>query len=253
MRTSAVEARGQVTFPEFTGERVYMQQFFLETGLPERLARWQPVVDRMLEGVETEGAIFIMIDQALVKAGTPQRRPGIHVDGAWVATLGQHDNGGGQHRQMPPTPDTERPHWTLPSRHETRDCGKQAIMLASDHFASYGYVGDYPEIPNEDGSFDSIDLSNLEPVALWPHTVWAGDAYQFLHESTPVPRDCHRTLVRLNVCGWLPRSIEFPENHNFPDQENEPKQERFNHVGYRGYRPDIRLPRSPAPHVGSWH
>ena len=221
MRTSAIEARGPVMFPEFTGERVYMRAFTRASGLPADLARWRPTVAAMLDGVKTDGQIFIMIDQSIVKARTTQRRPGIHVDGAWDVKLGRHDNGGGGHRQVPPPDDTSRPDWRLPSRHEMRDLGKQAIILATDVFASYAYTGDYPELPNADGSFDSLDRSNLEPVALWPHVVWAGDAYRLLHESTEVPRTVHRTLVRLNVSGWLPKSMDFPDQGNRSKLEND--------------------------------
>lgn len=83
MYQSIVQQRGDVSFPAFMGERVHMQKFYKEDGLPEALKRWQPTVDGLLEGIDTDLPIYLMIDQANVKAGLPHRRPGLHVDGYW--------------------------------------------------------------------------------------------------------------------------------------------------------------------------
>lgn len=83
MIISNVQQRSSVSFPEFTGERVYMREFSLDQGLPADLRRWQPTVDSMLDGVKATGPVFIMIDQAVVVASNPHRRPGLHVDGYW--------------------------------------------------------------------------------------------------------------------------------------------------------------------------
>ena len=64
--STCIQNNTGVTFPEFTGERVYMQKFFKRTGLPSNLSRWQVTVDKMLQGVETDNAIYIMIDQGIV-------------------------------------------------------------------------------------------------------------------------------------------------------------------------------------------
>lgn len=45
---SIVQPRGNVQFPEFTRERVYMREFKKKEGLPFDLRRWQPTVDAML-------------------------------------------------------------------------------------------------------------------------------------------------------------------------------------------------------------
>ena len=87
---SYVEQRGKVNFPEFTGERVYMKEFYKEKGLPSELSRWQNTVDSMLEGVETDGPIYLMIDQGVVKGGTSQRRGGLPVDGSWHPRISPH-------------------------------------------------------------------------------------------------------------------------------------------------------------------
>lgn len=38
---------------------------------------------------------------------------------------------------------------------------------------------------------------------LVPNRAWLGEAISMLHESIPVERDCFRTVVRLNVKGWV--------------------------------------------------
>lgn len=90
MYESKVQENGLVTFPEFTGERVYMLPFFQKEGLPENLKRWQPTIDQMLDGVMTDQPIYLMIDQAFVSAGKNHRRPGLHIDGYWNPS-GGHD------------------------------------------------------------------------------------------------------------------------------------------------------------------
>lgn len=84
---SIVQQRGTVSFPTFTGERVYMRPFFKHEGLPEHLSRWQPTVDAMLDGIDTDCPIYLMIDQKEVKANTTHRRPGMHLDGFWIPQL----------------------------------------------------------------------------------------------------------------------------------------------------------------------
>lgn len=83
MLQSVMQKVGPVDFPAFTAERIYMREFRLETGLPEDLKRWQPTVDQMLVGVDTDGPIYLMVDQKFVAATTTHRRPGLHVDGYW--------------------------------------------------------------------------------------------------------------------------------------------------------------------------
>ena len=70
---------GDVSFPSFEAERVYMQKFFKKTGLPAHLKRWQKTVDAMLKFVDTDNPIFIMIDQKKVKPEEAHRRPGAHI------------------------------------------------------------------------------------------------------------------------------------------------------------------------------
>ena len=98
MHQSIVHEGSQVKFPEFLAERVYMKEFFKESGLPNDLQRWQSTVNAMLEGVDVDGPIYLTIDQKDVAPNTSHRREGLHIDGYWVKTLGRH---GGGHKGLP--------------------------------------------------------------------------------------------------------------------------------------------------------
>ena len=188
---SYVEQRGKVNFPEFTGERVYMKEFYKEKGLPSELSRWQNTVDSMLEGVETDGPIYLMIDQGVVKGGTSQRRGGLHVDGYWNPRISAH--GGAKHIGS----------WKTGGWVNCNFKDKEALILASSLTAARGYQGIWEGSCGEGGDCSHINTSNLKEVVMHAGNIYAGNV-TMLHESLPVAEDCIRTLVRLNVPGWSP-------------------------------------------------
>lgn len=178
MQLSTVQKRGSVVFPAFTGERVYMREFNRKDGLPPDLARWQPTVDAMLDGIEAPRRIFLMVDQAEVSASSMHRRGGVHVDGYWQAEMGDHG-----HRIFL-TPRGVQP---------------ETLLLASDVLG--WYVGEFEGHPAAGGDCSKLDISGLERVEMAPGFVWAGCATGLLHESIAVRQTCRRTVVRLNVQG----------------------------------------------------
>lgn len=188
---SIVQQRGGVTFPEFTGERVYMQKFFKKEGLPKYMERWQSTVDAMLDGIDTDKPIYIMVDQGEVRKGLSHRRPGVHIDGYWCEHLmghrghvGSWDIGEGRWNQC----DFSTP---------------EALILASDYSSAKAYMGEFEGECGEGGDFSHLDLSGLKCVNMEAGIVYAGNV-TMLHESLPVYKDVKRTLVRLNVPGWSP-------------------------------------------------
>lgn len=187
MQNSIVQQRGNLSFPEFTGERVYMRPFFKKQGLPLDLLRWQPTIDSMLEGIDTEGPIYLMVDQAPVKASDTHRRPGVHIDGNWVPSLLGHKT------------------HVIPGSHGhiTEYMYDEAIILASDVSACVAYHGAWEGHVGKGGDCSHIDLTGLKSVQLERNQVYAGNVWM-LHESVPVQADCRRTVVRLNVPGWSP-------------------------------------------------
>lgn len=216
---SKVQRRGRVSFPEFTGERVYMREFRQADGLPADLSRWQPTVDSMLDGIELDGPLYLMVDQAHVRAGTPHRRGGVHVDGYWQPAVHAHGGGGGHtgggggwrideggHRGSRSGHVTEAP----PGGHRggshagSSGVAQEALLLASNMLGCRAYVGAYAQRPGSGGDCSHIDVSRMDRIDLEPGHVWAGHTLGMLHESIPLPTDSLRTVVRLNVPGWIP-------------------------------------------------
>lgn len=213
---SIVQVRNPVVFPDFIGERVYMREFYKKDGLPPDLRdRWQGTVDAMLEGVETDGPVYLMVDEGVVKAGDPHRRPGLHIDGYWRAgrhtghTMSAHGP-----RHIPYYPPSHRP--SGPSHMST--AGKwegngdwswadadfkapEGLLLASSVTAARAYDGVFTGTIGEGGDCSAVNIEGMEEVPLTQGFCFAGNV-SMLHESLPVGADCRRSLVRLNVPGW---------------------------------------------------
>ena len=226
MYQSIVQERGSIQFPEFTGERVYMLPFRQSEGLPPELARWQPSVDSMLSGISTDRDIFLMIDQSQVRAGSPQRRPGLHVDGYWHLAYSCHDTSGHAGNE-PKDPEPIPGEWRIPGdsgrwkmtggKHGGGHRGSidgdgwtrcdftapEAIMLASSITAARAFSGEFSGSIGEGGDCSTIKPDGMRKVVLRCGMVYAGNV-AMLHESLPVTEDCYRTLIRLNVPGWTP-------------------------------------------------
>ncbi|QCG77877.1 hypothetical protein SEA_SMOKINGBUNNY_66 [Gordonia phage SmokingBunny] len=221
---SVLEARtDSVPFPEFTHERVYMRRFIPADGLPADLARWQPTVDAMLDGIDVDGVAFLMIDQGIVEAGNLHRRGGLHVDGHWID--GSHGTPAPSYprhsappprrhyapapiRHVPPMPDWHRnpaPRHDAPApgHHSHHGGPREALLLATDVYACDAYVGGFDGPIGEGGDCSHVDVTPLDRVELRDGTCWAGNV-ALLHQSVPVPVTTARTLVRLNVPGWTP-------------------------------------------------
>ena len=167
---------GPVPFPDFTGERVYMLPFIQIEGLPPALSRWQPTVDAMLTGIlcPPPGKIYLMIDQGRVTAGQTQRRPGPHIDGNWIEDLSTADHATG--RAMYP----------------------ETLILASNVEGCQAWTGAYFDKIGKGGDCTAVDTSHMRLVRMKAGIAYAGNV-TMIHESIPIPHDCERTLVRLNV------------------------------------------------------
>lgn len=223
MNISKTVVNANVTFPDFTGERVYMHKFHMGQRLPEHLQRWKDTVGAMLTGVDTDNPIFLMIDQGVVKVNNTHRRPGPHVDGYWIEGISAHGNSSGWSHDRP----SESAHKFTPGRHTTvvEEPGShqyrrhsfsgnteyqlihpEAVILASDIQACRGYVGEWSGVIGDGGDLSHLDLSHLQTIDLQPHTSYIGNV-GFIHESLPIPFDCNRTLVRLNVKNWEPKQF----------------------------------------------
>lgn len=186
---------GNVTFPSFTKERVYMEKFFKKTGLPSYLKRWQKTVDAMLKTVETDNPIFIMIDQGTVKPSQSHRRPGAHIDGYWCEELRSHRGSGGH---IMTTKGWNTGHaWNTSAELSE----PEAIILASDYSSCVGYIGEWEGMVGQGGDVSHLNLDSMEKIKLESNKVYVGNV-GFIHESIPVEQEVNRTLVRLSVKNW---------------------------------------------------
>lgn len=192
LHESVLQQRGEVPFPAFAAERVYMRPFTLTEGLPDDLARWRPTVEAMLRGIDAPGVIYLMIDQSEVVSGVAQRRPGLHVDGYWDPAARVH----GGHRG---------------AAHDGGDAGwercdfseAEALIFASNIAGCRAFVGTWAGRPGPGGDCAHIATDGLRQVDMAAGVAYAGSA-GLLHESMPLAHGGRRTLVRLNVPGWTP-------------------------------------------------
>jgi hypothetical protein len=191
MLQSKFTQKGRVTFPLWFGERVYMQEFTKEHGLPTKLQHWQNTVDQMLDGIDNTDKIYLMVDQAFVQGGNTHRRGGLHVDGFWNPKLSCHGVGYGS-SPGPARPAGHRGHIGISTKNEL-------IMLASDVQACKGVIGSYAAVPWNGGDYSHLQPEDFDSHLLEPNRVYVGDTGSFLHESIPVKQDCFRSVVRLNV------------------------------------------------------
>ena len=177
-------------FPRFKAEMLYMVPFTRES-IPECAQRWTGVIKDMLYNVNHDGTMFLMVDQAELKAGQIHRRPGVHVDGYWS---------GDNHRGHVPRAgavDVGNP-WTRVDL-----TSPEAILLASDVEGSRFFTGRYENRIRNGGDASQVSLDGCEVHTGKPKWIYAGNA-AMLHESTPVAQDCRRTVVRINIPGWTP-------------------------------------------------
>ena len=203
---SEIQVGGSVSsFPTHTGERVYMVPFYPKDGVPRELARWQSVVDNMLEDVWVVGPVYLMIDQGIVEAGATHRRSGLHVDGNWKVSDDGHRHPFPAHRHPQPHPSQKKP---IDGHHQHRQSHVHGgeyqpellILTSNTSAACRAFAGTFDGVPGPDGNCSHIDCSAGHEVLFESGRVYRGNA-TLVHESLPVPFRCARALVRLNVPG----------------------------------------------------
>lgn len=207
---SLIQQRGPVSLPEVRGERIYMLPFTRSAGLPESASRWQATVDEMLDGIpDTGGPAYLMVDESFVQAGSPHRRPGVHIDGYWQpgGRWGHRASAHGPGRHTPSPGPSHRPwqpgHKPLGASWETSPFETpEAIIMASSIEGACGYAGTYAGPVGDMGDCSGLDLSGLKRVPFPAHKAIACNVTG-LHESLPLAQSGWRQLVRLNVPGAL--------------------------------------------------
>lgn len=203
-RQSIATERGDVSFPEYTNERIYMRPFRIDIGLPDDLKRWQPTVDAMLDGITTDRTCFLMIDQSPTFAGRTHRRGGVHIEGYWNGEALCHgDTLPPRHAPKPIW--APKPTWRSggSSWSESDYSEPEGTLLAASVAACRCYVGEWEGPIGDGGDCSGVDVSSLRTIDCQHGRCYAGNV-TMLHESIPVQRDGVRTLVRITVPGWTP-------------------------------------------------
>lgn len=77
---------GEVKFPEFKGDKIYMLEFDLSNPkLPEKYKRWESVIQEMIEKSPVKkGKAYLTVDEENVIPGNSHRRGGVHIDGNFI-------------------------------------------------------------------------------------------------------------------------------------------------------------------------
>lgn len=188
---SELRQLGNVIFPSFTGERVYMRPVRKGEKLPSDLSRWQATVDAMLESVDVSGYIYLTVDQGVMEPGDTQRRAGPHIDGNWV--IDGYSTG---HRVM--AWDTGGGKWN------TKNLEAGGIILACDRDGAKAYKGEFSGVVGDGGDCSHLDLSGAEVETLVSNKAYIGSV-NMVHEAMPAQECGERTFVRLT----LPEDFAF--------------------------------------------
>lgn len=170
---------GNVTFPDFTGERMYMIPF--KKG--DAIGRWSKTVEDMISGVHFEGEAYLTVDQSHVRVGLSQRREGLHIDGNWI-----------KEQKSWSYWDTQM--WSNPPTWRTSDQLTGGIIVASDCVPTTIYTGTFSGVIGDGGDCSSLDISGCTQHKTENNVAYLGNVCM-LHEATKSDVDCDRTFVRI--------------------------------------------------------
>jgi hypothetical protein len=126
---------------------------------------------------------FLTIDEGLVKAGSTQRRSGVHIDGNWLG-----ERHGGHNSIMAHGP-----------VHRLSGI-EQQLVIASSTIGCDVFLGKYEQRGRFNGGDCSyVDTSSLKHLRTLPGVAYVGGACSMLHEAAPIDKDLKRTFVRINL------------------------------------------------------
>lgn len=181
---SKVKCIGPVTFPEFTAEYAFMVPFYMWSGLPRDLERWQPTVDDMLRGLDRtiHQRMYLYIEQRKVQKGEKGYDKGLHIDGNYVEPLNTFEQrlaGAGQFMYAGTIRD-------------------EVVVMASNMVCNRACVGRFDGVCNANGGVAHMDVEKGFWVPFDPFTAYAMTAAT-IHESTACRFAGDRTVVRITI------------------------------------------------------
>ena len=186
---SEFEKMGVVTFPDFTGVRVMMLPIVLGNmgTVPDYLENWRPALAALCAMMpDSIGEVgYVTIDEAELKRGEVQRRPGLHVDGVY------HGGPGGWAVPAP---------WAPPDgRH------RGGMLIASTHRSVRVWSQEFEGEPGSEGECEHLLPQCQEDSETWiepDQVLWCGGLC--VHEAMPMPDDAKRQFVRLSMPSTAP-------------------------------------------------
>lgn len=181
----------KVEIPSFTGE-IKMLPFNLEDliSIPDK---FKTLIKNMIEFLPIKSGIaYLTVDGKIVEKGVTQRRGGVHIDGNYLPSLQWESTGGGNGWKV-----GEGGRILSSQEHVDSYLNKTGGMLITSNYpACKGWNGEYEGDPYIGGDCTRINVD--EGFLLKSNTVYYGNS-QFLHESLPINKTVHRTLVRITL------------------------------------------------------
>jgi len=189
MITSISEELYSVSIPEHTGE-IKMLPFNLDN-LKDVPGKFREVVEKMISCLSLKsGTAFLTVDGKVVEQGKTQRRGGVHIDGNYIPEMNSWGDGGWKVGEGGRVISSQEHKLSYES--ETG-----GMLIASNYPACKGWNGIYDGNPYVGGDCSQITGLN-EGFILKPNVVYYGNS-QFLHESLPIDKTIHRTLMRITL------------------------------------------------------
>ena len=191
---SKVRAVGSITFPEFTGTRVYMARNLAGHPLQGVPDSYHGVVQGMLKdaGIPEHTGFYVTIDEQFLKKSNKLRRGGVHIDGNYLFSWGGSSGGwlnGSAGRVL--TEDQHR------LQYQSELGG---VIMASSFVACEAFVGTIDGVAGQGGDCEHLrpQFDKMESFWLQENVTYLGNS-TFIHEGHIVSKDTNRQLVRITL------------------------------------------------------
>lgn len=179
---------GAITLPVYQGRNKYMHTFDL--GNPVMAVGFEdylPVVKALCaKAGALIGYAHMTVAEEVIEKGKTQRRPGPHVDGCFIPSLGiwghDDDNGGGGT-------------WNHYCNHITGEkIGRMPVIVAASVAGCKAWEGIFDAEPASDGDLSHLPLPEGEVLPANIGYLLSGDC---VHESLPMIETVRRTFLRI--------------------------------------------------------
>jgi hypothetical protein len=179
-----------VEIPHHDGE-IKMLPFDLAdlASVPEK---FQAAVKQMIDFLPAKaGEAYLTVDGRVVEKGRTHRRGAPHIDGNYLYA-GSWDRGGGNGWKV-----GEGGREITSEEHRLSYCSATGgMIIASNYPACKGWNGTFSADAKEGGDCSHINLG--DGFLLKPNVAYYGNS-QWIHESLPIDKTAHRTIIRITL------------------------------------------------------